>query len=335
MGGPITLFSGYSQRENRTTNYCLLLLKMIYEKNPNYLGEVLSNLCRDDNIGSRIGVSFRQQERKGDSVPDGLIVQTPVAIYIETKNYDWFYDDQLERHLQELHKEASGIKVLIALGNFEAIDENRFSRIEKVTQDNYGGEIYFFARTFEDLVDAMSGINGLPKDITDALADFSAYLDEESLLPSWERWIDIVSCTTLPTEVLEGNAYLCPAMGGAYSHGRCKYFGMYREKRVEKIALIKAMAEVDLSAESILLWSNVTESKQDLIDQAASSVKQWRPEAGPTRVLLLGELFDTNFIKDSPGGIRTKTYMEIARLNVENAQELAKVLDGKQWSEIT
>jgi hypothetical protein len=31
MGSDITLFSGYSQKENRTTNYCLLVLKMLYE----------------------------------------------------------------------------------------------------------------------------------------------------------------------------------------------------------------------------------------------------------------------------------------------------------------
>ncbi|MBK6515728.1 MAG: hypothetical protein IPG04_16920 [Polyangiaceae bacterium] len=34
MGSDITLFSGYSQRENRTTNYCLLVLRMLYEENP-------------------------------------------------------------------------------------------------------------------------------------------------------------------------------------------------------------------------------------------------------------------------------------------------------------
>lgn len=40
MGAPITLFSGYSHGENRTTNYCLLVLKMLYEENPKLLGEI-------------------------------------------------------------------------------------------------------------------------------------------------------------------------------------------------------------------------------------------------------------------------------------------------------
>jgi hypothetical protein len=305
---------------------------MIYEKNPNYLGEVLGKLCEDENVGSQIGVSFRQQERKGDCIPDGLIVQMPVTIYIETKNYDWFYDDQLERHLRELQK-APGIKILVALANFESIDKRRFARIEATTREQDGGQIYFFARTFEDLVSATQ-IDSLPKDVQDARADFIAYLNEEELLPSWQRWIDIVSCSTLPDEVLEGNAYLCPTTGGAYNHGRCKFFGMYREKRVEKVAQIKAMVEVDLESESVLRWNNVEDADQELVETAILAVRRWRPDAGPTRVLVLDRLYDTNFVKDSPGGVRTKTYMDVSGLDVTSAPELALALDGKKWSQI-
>jgi hypothetical protein len=44
MTRPISLFSGYSQGENRTTNYCLLLLKMLYEENPKSLADGRSPL---------------------------------------------------------------------------------------------------------------------------------------------------------------------------------------------------------------------------------------------------------------------------------------------------
>jgi len=37
MTRAISLFSGYSQGENRTTNYCLLLLKMLYEENRRWI----------------------------------------------------------------------------------------------------------------------------------------------------------------------------------------------------------------------------------------------------------------------------------------------------------
>jgi hypothetical protein len=48
MSRDITLFSGYSQKENRTTNYCLLVLEMLYEENPKFLGEVLGGTARGD-----------------------------------------------------------------------------------------------------------------------------------------------------------------------------------------------------------------------------------------------------------------------------------------------
>ena len=126
MSRPVSLFSGYSQRENRTTNYCLLLLKMLYEENPKFLAEVMSTLVGED-LGGRIGVNFRQQERKDLSVPDGLILQPAFTIYIETKNWDWFYHAQLEKHLAALNEESPGLKVLIALANFEIADQEKFT----------------------------------------------------------------------------------------------------------------------------------------------------------------------------------------------------------------
>ena len=114
MSKPITLFSGYTQRENRVTNYCLLVLKMLYEENPKYLGEVLSALVGED-VADKIGVTFRQQERKASSAPDGLILQPSVTVYIETKNFDWFYDAQLERHLSALATETLACEPCIVL----------------------------------------------------------------------------------------------------------------------------------------------------------------------------------------------------------------------------
>jgi len=81
----ISLFSGYEQRENRTTNYCLLLLKMLYEENPKHLSEVLGSLVSEE-LGDQVGVRFFQQERRGSSVPDGRIQQRAFTVLIETKN---------------------------------------------------------------------------------------------------------------------------------------------------------------------------------------------------------------------------------------------------------
>lgn len=56
MSKPISLFSGYSQSENRTTNYCLLMLKMLYDESPRFLGQVLGALASVD-VSGKIGVA--------------------------------------------------------------------------------------------------------------------------------------------------------------------------------------------------------------------------------------------------------------------------------------
>ena len=331
MSKPITLFSGYSQRENRVTNYCLLVLKMLYEENPKYLGEVLSGLVGED-VSGKIGVDFRQQERKIASIPDGLIVQAPVTVYIETKNFDWFYDAQLEAHLKALATESPGLNLLLALGNFESATATRFTRIQALCREHYSSKVSFAAASFEDFLNALD-VQGLPKNLSDAVADLRDFLNEEDLLPSWHRYLDVVNCAGLPEDVLEGGVYMCPATGGAYNHSRCKYFGMYRQKRVERVALIEAIVDVELGVDENLKWSNVDRETKQLCELARKKVTELRPDEGPTRIFILGPLYETNFQKDSPGGMMgSKRYFDISGLQAKTAEQLAEALKGKQWS---
>lgn len=81
MSRSIRLFSTYSQRENQTTNHCLLILKMLYEENPKFLSEVLSSLV-GESLSGTVGVKFTQQKRGKESVPDGELAQEPFTIFI-------------------------------------------------------------------------------------------------------------------------------------------------------------------------------------------------------------------------------------------------------------
>jgi len=333
VGKPISLFSGYAQRENRTTNYCLLVLKMLYEENPRYLGEVFGALIGED-VVDHVGITFRQQERKALSVPDGLIIQKPITIFLETKNFDWFYDEQLENHLSELDKSAVGLKVLIALGQFESAEGARFSRIESLCKDKYLGAVSFAAITFEDFIAALQLLH-LPKSLADSVSELRAYFDEEGLLPSWREWLDVVNCAGVPEDVLQGNVYLCPTTGGSYSHDRCAFFGMYRNKRVEVVADILAVVDVQADSTATLKWKNAQDDTSKLTAQAVQVALARRPNDLPVRVFLLGKLFETDFLKDSPGGMWvSKQYFNVAQLGMKTAEKLAPALRGKHWSEL-
>jgi len=268
-------------------------------------------------------------------IPDGIIVQRSVRVHIETKNWDWFYDSQLENHLNDLAKEDVGLKVLLALGKFESDDLSRFERIRELCSRKHKGTIIFNSVSFEDFLKKIE-ISGVSKNLADTISDFKQFLNEENLLPSWREWLDVVNCVGIPHDVTEGHVYMCPTEGGSYNHDRCRYFGMYRNKRVELVAEIEAIVDVDLVSNSELLrWKNGAQNDLEYKAQARRKVDQLRPGATPTRVFLLGPLFETDFIKDSPGGMQqSKRYFNVAHLGARNAAELAESLKNRVWSDL-
>jgi len=69
MGKQISLFSGYSQKENRNTNYCLLILKQLYDEDETLFANTISRMIGID-ISNYVGVKFKQQEKRASSTPD-------------------------------------------------------------------------------------------------------------------------------------------------------------------------------------------------------------------------------------------------------------------------
>lgn len=326
MSRSITLFSGYSQKENRTTNYSLLILRMLYEENPKFLAEVLSPLFGLE-LGDYIGVGFYQQQRKKSGIPDGVIRQRAFTIYIETKNFDWFYDSQLERHLDDLVREEVGLKLLLALGNFESVSKARFSTVESLCHEKFDGKVQFAYAGFDELVEAMQGLK-LPKNLDDAVADFSDYLDQEGLLPTWKSRLDVVNCAGKPDEIRLGKVYMCPTTGGAYNHRRSRFFGMYKDKAVRLVSEIYGLVELSSEVEAKAIWNNGHLQEPDLIKEARSRHTEYRPGRFPSRVFVLGEQYETNFMKASAPMRTSKQYFQV---DSESAEDLARFLNGKIW----
>jgi hypothetical protein len=153
--------------------------------------------------------------------------------------------------------------------------------------------------------------------------------------------LDIVNCAQYFYEIEEGEAYLCPAEGGAYSHKPCRFFGLYRNKNVESVAEIEAVIDVTeeqkldvLIIRAEILWTNSPRSAQQHQKAAVERALRFRPDKLPIRVFILANRTATDFIKDSSGGMQTsKMYLDVSSLHAKDAKELASKLEGKQWSE--
>jgi len=328
MSKNIRLFSNYVQRENQTTNYCLLILKLLYEENPKFLSEVLSTLL-SERLSGAVGVKFSQQNRGKKSVPDGKISQDAFSIVIETKRDNPFNLEQLSRHLEAM-KEEAGIKVLMALGNFEWEEPNpeAFPDIDRLAEEM---GVAFAAVSFEQFLQALK-LSYLPKNLVDAIADLEEYMDEENLLPSWKYHLDVVNCRVSFDDVLQHQIYVCPATDGSYNHRRSLYFGMYRNKRVEQIAKIEAVVDLESEESFSIKWKNIHKSKLELAEMARIRRRQIDNSWYPARVFILADLHPTDFVKASPGGMQgSKQYFDISKLNVRDAEDLAHKLKGTTW----
>lgn len=154
--------------------------------------------------------------------------------------------------------------------------------------------------------------------------------------------LDIVNCAQFYDEIEQGEAYLCPAEGSAYSHKPCRFFGLYRNKSVESVAEIEAVVDVAEESKSDtlimraeILWTNSNRSNSQHQKVAIERALRFRPDKLPIRVFLLANRTATDFIKDSQGGMQTsKMYLDVSPLNAKDAKDLAAKLEGKQWSDL-
>jgi len=219
MSREISIFADYHQRENSLTNYCGLLMKLLYEDNPKNFEELLTTLIETD-INIFVGPKFSQQTKKQNSIPDLAIIQKSFSIFFETKTTDWFYQAQIERHINGFASNAE-TKILFLLSNFDTNNlEDRFkSEIEKAKKQN----VIVQPITFEDFVGSIEKVSK-SEYLLKLLDEFKLYLDRNGYLPKWKYLLDVVNCKGTLNEVKEG-VYMNPDTAEPDSQRSTKYFG--------------------------------------------------------------------------------------------------------------
>jgi hypothetical protein len=119
---------------------------------------------------------FNLQEKSEDSVPDATITQEGFKLVVETKMSDWFYSDQLMRHLKFFKDEKN--KVLITIAP-ELMAEGKKSDFEKELQKYNAGQefpVIHVNTTFEILAEAIRGVlDDRDYEMQDVLDDYLNY----------------------------------------------------------------------------------------------------------------------------------------------------------------
>lgn len=330
----ISLFADYHQKENSLTNYCGLVMKLLYEESPKRFQEFLTTLI-DGQIDLVIGPTFKQQTKEISSIPDLSIIQKSVSIFFETKRTNWFYNDQLIRHIQGFDENAK-LKILFLLSDFDEDDISVQIResVDKARTQN----IIIQPISFERFIDTLEKVCNTEY-LLNLVEEFKTYLDRNSYLPKWKYLLDIVSCSGTIEEVKKG-VYMCPNTGGAYNHRRAKYFAPYLQKAVKTIHEIRAIVVVEKDfGQATIKWNNSNEKEDNLKNEAIEKVKmwQWRIDENKTtdiQVFLLKDGVETNFKKETSGGmLQSKKYFWDIALDCKNSTELAAKLNDRNWGE--
>lgn len=334
MGKEISLFNDYHTKENILTNHCGVILKLLYEENPKSFEEVISTLTSQDFV---INPSFQQQVKKSSSIPDIVIEQKSFSIYFETKTFDWFYKDQIDRHLAGFNKK-NDYNILFLLANFEIDDlEERFKAQISKAKKEYN--ITLSPISFEQLIGVLENVES-SEEFQSFLIEFRDFLDRNNYLPTWKYLLDVVNCSSTIHEVHNNDVYMCPDTGGMYKHQRAFFFGGYKNKNVKYIHEIKALVVIEKGGEEAFIkWKNVDEDDNELIKEAKNKIYIYDYRISEInernlQVFLLQNKHKTNFRKSSPGGLygSKKYFRDIGRkYNAYSSKDLAKHLKNVTW----
>ena len=171
---------------------------MLYQERPEYFETVIANLVSDEGQ-IQIGPTFEQQTRSKKSVPDLAINQQGFAIYFETKLSDWFYSDQIERHLKGIAESKAASKVIFLLGNIEV--EHLESRLHQTIELGKSLKVLVQPVSFEAFIQAFEAVR-MSESFELVFEEFKEYLDHNGLLPQWKYLLDVVNCVSTHLAVI-------------------------------------------------------------------------------------------------------------------------------------
>ena len=331
----IHYFQRYHSKENVATANTMLLLSRFYAYSSDKFFHFLKSEIFVDEFDPQI--SFDLQVKMTDSVPDAVIAQESFKIVVETKRSDWFYSEQIMRHLKSFGGEK--YKIMLTLSP-EKMSEEKKEIFDKQIKA-YDKSIVHIHTTFEHLANAIQQTLHDDRDyeMQAILDDYVDYCCTDGLIQisdSWKYMRMQLAGTTFDFNVSQNLYYV-----GAERHFRPHdYLGLYKEKSVRAIGKIKTVitavfseGEVQLNAEKGQVTEELT---QTIISAAAYAEKHYGYFlTTPHRYYFVERFYETDFQKITPKAPMGSRVFDLTQiLETENLPETAKIaemLRTKTW----
>lgn len=297
----IHYFQRYHEKENVATANTMLLLSRLYQYSSDKFFRFLKSEFFSDAFEPEI--VFNLQEKSVESIPDATITQESFKIVVETKMSDWFYTDQLLRHLKSFGDEK--YKVMITLAP-ELMNPKKKKEFEEHLKEYNATQTYpvmHVNTVFERIVDAIRDvIDDRDYEMQEVLDDYLNYCYNDKLIivsDSWKRMRVQLAGTTFNFNVSE-NLYYDNIERGFSAHD---YLGLYKEKRVRAIGKIKAIITAVTTEDGIEYKAELgelTDDRKQQICKAIEDGKSYGYVMTGERYFFVDKFYETDFKKITP-----------------------------------
>jgi hypothetical protein len=286
-------------------------------------------------------IQMTLQEKDAKSIPDATITQDSFKVVIETKLSDWFYKDQLQRHLDAFNNEQT--KVLMTLAP-EELPPDKIDIIQNTVEQynkEHSTKVWYIHRTFRKLIDSLTAIiDDRDYEMQDVLDDYKEFCSEEGLLPSRAVMRMQLSGTTFDFNLKTG-VYYDIAEHGFRAH---QYLGLYKNKSVRAIgkicARIRAVKENGIIRYEEDGLGKVTEERKKIIQEAMKDSEQYgyNIQNREHRYFFVEKFYETDYQKTSPGGCMGSRIFDLEHIlalgpkePIPDTEEIAERLKHLTW----
>ena len=331
-------FQQYSQGENTVTNNVLLMLSNLYDIRPKYYEEFISGLIEDENQYEVIPTFLQQVGNRGDGIIDGFIQVKASKIIIETKLHGLEWINKLLKYSKSFDLNES--KLLFHLSS-QKYSEQQVQEIEvQLSQVQNLGNISFHSLTYKDLVDQLKSLSEVyPYEhyLIRLSEHFELYCIAMGLMPYSNHVLRAMACGHSFDLNIKHKFYFDLAERG---FSQFKYLGIYKWKAVRLIGLVENEIVANWDSESGLdiLWSKheVSENqKERLVNAIQDSMSYGWDIDNNHRFFLMSETAETEYRKNSPGGIFRVRYFnleDVFNKVPKSVSEIAEKLRHEIWN---
>jgi hypothetical protein len=332
----IHYFPRYSQPENFVTNNTLLLLLRLNQYNRFKFQRFMEQLCANEELQLATSwLHFRQQRGTGKSVLDGFISQDSIKIAVETKLTDSFDVEQLENHLTIFGSEQHKLLLLLS-PTLGAVPASLLGQIRGLVNEQ---NIQVVHTSFENIVDKMkSCLSEHDEEMLALVDDYEAFCSDMELLPRDKHTMIVPPCRESLKDNLNFRLYYCTA---SYSRRNVQYLGVYANKAVQAIGRISKIVSCDVSlSENKVIVENesvslTADEERRIIEATRNGPSHGWDLATGHRFFLCDKLIETEFRKNSSGGIQGRRYFDLEELFAgqipKSVEEIAQALRQRTW----